>query len=424
MDVHRCRFVPYPTSAINTLCFSHSDFSNEHHSNLRLAVGRANGNIELWNPNNNWLQEATFYGGSGRSIEGLEWTKEPDELGPDNTVQSGTLRLFSIGYSSSVTEWSLHTGQPVRHWLGNSSEIWCIAAQPRLKYSDYSKSDSDAWHGQDLVVGCADGTLTVLSTANQNIGFRKFLSRPKTKRGRVLCISFHGRNTVVAGFADSTVRVFDLQKTNLIRTVTLGAGPKGGPKDILVWAARSLPNGDIVTGDSLGEVRVFDSAHKSQIQRLVSHDADVLDIAVNKTGSIIASAGMDRKTAHYQRANNKAPFVKLLRRTYHEHDVKSMATFEGRNMNFIASGGTLISGVLPRLTGNRARHESSDNTPKGGRAVPAQHIRTATISSGVILHRRRRFRQLVGKRGADMEARQGRPQTGSTDTGQRRREHL
>ena len=89
---------------------------------------------------------------------------------------------------------------------------------------------------------------------------------------------------------------------------------------------------------------MFDSAHKSQIQRLVSHDADVLDIAINRTGTMITSAGMDRKTAHYQRANNKAPFAKLLRRTYHEHDVKSMATFEGRNMNFIASGGTLISG--------------------------------------------------------------------------------
>jgi U3 small nucleolar RNA-associated protein 4 len=347
MDVHRCRFVPYPTSAINTLAFSHSDlsdFTNEHRYNLRLAVGRANGNIEIWNPNNsnNWLQEATFYGGRGRSIEGLEWTKEPDEPGPDDTVQCGTLRLFSIGYSSSVTEWSLQTGQPVRHWMGNSSEIWCIAAQPRLKYSDYSTSDADAWHGQDLVVGCADGTLIVLSTANQNITFRKFLSRPKTRKGRVLCITFHGRNTVVAGFADGTVRVFDLQKTTLVRTITLGSAPAGGPRDILVWAARCLPNGDIVTGDSLGEVRVFDSQHKSQIQRLVSHDADVLDIAVNKTGTMITSAGMDRKTAHYHKVKGKG-FVKLFHKTYHEHDVKSMATFEGKSLNIIASGGAVIA---------------------------------------------------------------------------------
>jgi U3 small nucleolar RNA-associated protein 4 len=349
MDVHRCRFVPYHTSPINSLAFSHSsssDFTDDHASSLRLAVGRANGNIEIWNPDGgNWLQEATFYGGHTRSIEGLEWTKEPDELGPDKTVQCGTLRLFSIGYSSSVTEWSLQTGQPVRHWLGNNSEIWCIAAQPRRSLSD--QPGSDAWQGQDLVVGCADGSLIVLSTADQSITFRRFLHRSK-KKGRVLCIAFHGRKTVVAGFADSTVRVLDFKNNSVIQSIGLGAA-SAGPKDILVWAVRCLPNGDIVTGDSLGEVRVFDAKHKSQVQRLVSHDADVLDIAINKAGTVITSASMDRKTAHYQKAKGKSAFAKLHHKTYHEHDVKSMATFEGKDLNVIASGGTVLHSPVSKL---------------------------------------------------------------------------
>ena len=49
MDIHRCRFVPYPTSAINAVAFSCSQLTGRRNANLvRLAIGRANGDIEIW----------------------------------------------------------------------------------------------------------------------------------------------------------------------------------------------------------------------------------------------------------------------------------------------------------------------------------------------------------------------------------------
>ena len=76
MDVHRCRFVPYPPSAINALAFSHPSPGSGSGSgrgdlpdDLRLVLGQANGDIEIWNPlNGAWFHEMTFRGGKDPSI--------------------------------------------------------------------------------------------------------------------------------------------------------------------------------------------------------------------------------------------------------------------------------------------------------------------------------------------------------------------
>jgi U3 small nucleolar RNA-associated protein 4 len=340
MNIHRCRFVNYPTSAINALAFSHSsaqDFAHDHIFSLRLAVGRANGDVEIWNPKHkNWFQEVIFHGGTNRSIEGLAWTQDPDEENEDGSHEAGRLRLFSIGYSSTVTEWNLETGLPFRNWTGNNSEIWCMAVQPRLRAK---KDEPTPTQYQKLVVGCADGSLIILSTESGDLQFSKYLTRAISKRARVLSLTFHDQDTLVAGYADSTIRIYDLNQGILKRSISLGAGPKAGPKDILVWAVKCLGNGSIVSGDSIGEVRIFESKQYSQIQRISSHDADILSLAVrNSTGGIF-SAGMDRKTTFYEKRQNKDQWNKSSQASHHEHDVKAMAAFEGKKLNVIASGG-------------------------------------------------------------------------------------
>lgn len=51
MEVHRCRFVDYVPAAINALTFTPVS------TRPLLACGRANGDIELWNPKNDWTVE-------------------------------------------------------------------------------------------------------------------------------------------------------------------------------------------------------------------------------------------------------------------------------------------------------------------------------------------------------------------------------
>lgn len=356
MDIHRCRFVPYPPSAINAVAFSHlSSLSSTSKGfpTLRLAVGRANGDIEIWNPLRGiWFQEVVLRGGKDRSIEGLVWTQDPDDVDDEGWKSPGRLRLFSIGYSTAVTEWDLALAQPLRHSTGNYGELWCIAAQPVLRSSkeastgkqDLLSSQNDA-REQTLVAGCADGAIVLFSTSDGDLRSLKALARPSKKKARVLSITYQNRNIVVAGHADSTIRVFDTRNGQQIRSMSLGAGPVGGPKETFVWSVKCLSDGTIVSGDSTGTMRFWDGKNFTLLQRIKSHVADILDVAASADGETVISGGMDRRTTVYRRIGSgkiegKRLWAELTHSRLHKHDVKAMATFETKNFSVLVSGGT------------------------------------------------------------------------------------
>ncbi|RKF58658.1 U3 small nucleolar RNA-associated protein 4 [Erysiphe neolycopersici] len=336
MDIHRCRFVPLPPSSINALEFSQSHLKRpKFTSPPRLAVGRANGDIEIWNPlKGSWLQETIIHGGKDRSIDGLVWIQNPNEEINGRTM-IGKLRLFSIGYTTTITEWNLASGQPLRQASGNHGEIWCLAAQPAL--TDHNDAIE---YSQNLIAGCTDGALVLYSTQDDNLHLQKLLMRPSSKKAKIISITFQNRNIVAAGCTDSAIRIFDVRNGKLLRIMTLGAGQKGGPKDIIVWAVKALRDGTIISGDSTGELKVWDGKTYTLRQRIVAHKLDVLCLATNSDGSAIFSGGMDRRTVLYRPASKfKGRWIEVAHRRFHSHDVKAMASFEGPGMNIIVSGG-------------------------------------------------------------------------------------
>lgn len=114
MEVHRCRFVDYQPAAVNAL-----DYTPESVANTRLAVGRANGDIEIWDPKFNWRLEKTIPGGQDLSVESLVWAHQqlsPDDLDSLSEHERDALRarhaaqpprLFSSGLSPYIVEWDL-----------------------------------------------------------------------------------------------------------------------------------------------------------------------------------------------------------------------------------------------------------------------------------------------------------------------------
>lgn len=356
MDIHRCRFVPYPPSAINAVAFSHISSLNSTSKGfrtLRLAVGRANGDIEIWNPlKGKWCQEVVLRGGKDRSIEGLVWTQDPNDADKHGERTPGKLRLFSIGYSTAVTEWDLVLGKPLRHSTGNYGELWCIAAQPALRSfreastgnQNLASNENDS-QGQNLVAGCADGAVVLFSTSDGDLRFLKALARPSKKKARVLSITYQNPNVVVVGYADSNIRVFDTRNGQQTRTMSLGAGPVGGPKETLVWSVKCLSNGTIVSGDSSGTLRFWDGKNYTLTQRIKSHLADILDVTASADGETVISGGMDRRTTVYRRIGSgqkegKRQWAEIAHLRVHKHDVKAMATFETTNFSVVVSGGT------------------------------------------------------------------------------------
>ncbi|KAJ5574244.1 uncharacterized protein N7459_008671 [Penicillium hispanicum] len=379
MDIHRCRFVSYNPQAINSLAFSHppsADIAGRGVPTLRLAIGRANGDIEIWNPMRGaWFQETVLRGGRDRSIEGLTWTLDPSEDGPDGSKLPGKLRLFSIGYSTVVTEWDIEQGRPLRHSSGNYGEIWCLAAQPRWQPTKRGKDGKflppaeGEYTGQHLAAGCADGSIVILSTADNDLKFLR-LMRPSTKRARVLSVTFQNRHTIVAGYADSSIRVFDIRSGQQLRTISLGRGPSGGPKELLVWSVKCLPDGTIVSGDSAGEIRFWDAKNYSLIQRIQAHLADVLDVAVSSNGDTVISGGADQRTVVYrktdgEKGDKKSRWAELMHRRYHSHDVKTFAVYETKEISIAVSGGPDATPVvLPLREFGKEHHRKLSSLPQ------------------------------------------------------------
>lgn len=346
MDIHRCRFVPYPPSTINALAFSHSHIEEgQKTAPPRLAVGRANGDIEIWNPlNGTWLQETIIRGGKDRSIDGLVWTQDPNEE-VHGSIIVGKSRLFSIGYTTTVTEWDLATGKPLRQASGNHGEIWCLAAQPALVpiKDEANGASTGPWPGQHLIAGCTDGALVLYSTKDEDLQLQKVLIKPSSKKAKIISVTFQNRNIFVAGCSDSIIRIFDIRSGALLRSMTLGVGPVGGPKEIIIWSVKALPDGTIVSGDSTGELRIWDGKTYTFMQRVKSHKQDILSLAISADGTSIISGGMDRRTVVYKQiGKGRMRWAEVAHRRYHKHDVKTMASFEGKGISCVVSGGKSI----------------------------------------------------------------------------------
>ena len=348
MDIHRSRFVPYPTSAISALAFSRSSDSGYSGPlpSLKLALGRANGEVEIWNPQNgSWVQEAVFPG-DNRSIDGLAWTQDPDELDAEGKRIPGQQRLFSIASSPSVTEWDLARGVPKRQSTGNFSEVWCFAAQPRFK----QKTADEEAPTQEVVAGCGDGTLVLLSTADSDLQFKRFLAKVGGKKARCMCVAYQNRERIAAGFADAMIRIYDTRNGSLLRGMSLGVSLPGMPKNAMVWQVRCLPNGDIVTADSNGEVRFWDGRTYSLSQRIAGHEADCLDLVTSSDGRIVFSGSIDGKLAIYKQFgqnDGRKTWGRSSHRRVHSGEVKAMAAFDSKAMSVVLSGG---SDVAPMIT--------------------------------------------------------------------------
>ena len=349
MDIHRSRFVPYPTSAINALAFSRSSDSGYSGPlpSLKLAIGRANGNIEIWNPQRgSWVEETVFLG-NGRSIDQLAWTQDPDDIDAESHAVLGQQRLFSIASSPAVTEWDLATGQPKRNSTGNFSEAWCMTAQPRWKPQ---KCSQEKPRFQDIVTGCDNGTLVLLSTSDGDLQFKRFLARASGKKAGCICLAYQSHTRVVAGFRDGMIRVYDTRNGSLLRGMSLGVSVPGAPKNVSVWQVKCLPNGDIVSADSNGEVKLWDGKKYSLLQRITGHETECVELVTSTDGKTVFSGSIDGKVAVYQQSTNahgRKSWAKGYQRRVHDNDINAMAAFDSKGMSVVVSGG---SDVSPRVT--------------------------------------------------------------------------
>lgn len=316
LTVHRSRFVDYTPSNITALAFSHRSCDDKlTPSDLRLAVGRSDGSIEVWNPRHDWFQEQLLEGGADRTIEGLCWCN----------VSGEPLRLFSIGGSTVVTEWDLTSGLPLKNYDCNAGVIWSIAINEA---------------GDKLAVGCDNGTVVTISIAG-GPGIMEHDAILMRQEARVLSLAWNRNDFVIGGCSDGRIRIWsckekDENKGRITHTMRVD---KSERESTLVWSVLYLPGKNtIVSGDSTGSVKFWNFHYATLTQSFKSHEADVLSLAADVNESNIFSAGVDRKIFQYA-IDKSNKWINSSNRLLHGNDIRALCAYQSKGADFLVSGG-------------------------------------------------------------------------------------
>lgn len=326
---HKVRFIDYTPGNITALAFSHrSSLKNKlTPSDLRLAIGKSNGNIEIWNPRNNWTQEFLIQGGKDRSIEGLCWCNLPNE----------PMRLFSIGGSTVITEWDLSTGLPLVNYDCNAGVIWSIAIN----------------ESQDkLAVGCDNGTVVIIDIKGGNgvLEHDTILTRHES---RILSLTWNKDNYIIGGCSDARIRIWNvtpdsMERGKLLNTMKVD---KSKVESTLVWSVMYLPTkNQIVSGDSTGSLKIWDFQYATLLQSFKPHDADILCLTTNANNTTIFSGSVDRKIYQFTYNPNSKKWTINANRLLHGNDIRSMTSYQSKGADFLISGGLEKTFVITSLS--------------------------------------------------------------------------
>ncbi|KAI8059947.1 WD40-repeat-containing domain protein [Gilbertella persicaria] len=352
MEVHRCRFVEYQPAAINAL-----DFTPVTVKNTRLAVGRANGNIEIWDPTFKYRLEKTIPGGEDLSVESVVWAHqsaianpdpedEPEELAKElELLLQKPPRLFSSGLNPYIIEWDTTTMTAKKSCDSNGGAVRCLAVNSK---------------GTRLAAGCEDGCVRLFDIADGNL---EYIRSFEPQKGRILSVAWAPHDEyIVSGGSDSAIRTWNPHTGRTIHRMTVAKNPK---EQTLVWAVTAIKGDTIVSGDSRGAVTFWNSKMGTVKQSIRAHGADVLCLAASKDGTQVFSAGVDRKITVFRRSTKQkkkdtiTDWINVGSRRYHWHDIRALALDERPHVNSIVSGGVDVELVscpaveFPKLIQNR-----------------------------------------------------------------------
>eukprot|EP01135_Chromosphaera_perkinsii_P010028 Nk52_evm63s1992 gene=Nk52_evmTU63s1992 len=300
MEVHRCRFVEYQPEPINCVAFNQSG--------TLLALSRGNADIEIWNVVNDWHLECRLPGGEGLSVEAICW------LGN---------RLFAAGIDGNIIEWDLVTLSPRNIVSSMGGAVWSLSLHHE---------------GKLLAAGCEDGCVRLFDVA-VGVDFAKAFDKQK---GRILSVCFSNDGSVIAtGASDNTIHKYAVTMGRSVLRITAEDFHK---ESTLIWSVKVLSNGNLISGDSLGNTQMWDGKFGTLLQSFRVHEADVLSLALSKDEKTLFAGSVDGKLVRFEQVSEtskagivKSKWVQSGKCRAHTHDIRTVAINDS-NMDIVSGG--------------------------------------------------------------------------------------
>eukprot|EP00638_Chattonella_subsalsa_P015879 CAMPEP_0117825856 /NCGR_PEP_ID=MMETSP0949-20121206/5727_1 /TAXON_ID=44440 /ORGANISM="Chattonella subsalsa, Strain CCMP2191" /LENGTH=721 /DNA_ID=CAMNT_0005665911 /DNA_START=34 /DNA_END=2196 /DNA_ORIENTATION=+ len=316
--VHRCHFSNWmPSTVVSLACDPNSDL---------LAVGRGNGDIEICKINESWRVEKNISGHADVPVLSLEWFQDPD--GANGSI---SLRLIGASMDGSLFEVDMTTLELKNVQDSFGGTIWSMAIAQKSK---------------QVAIGCEDGAVRIFSLEDGDIQYVRSIP---TLQQRILSLVWdEARNLLYTGGSDGTIHFFDMKAGHSKARLTLESF---GGNPTHVWSMVTLAHGNLLaSGDSLGQVKIWDVETGTLLQQLNTHTADILCLVASAGDKeVLFASGVDSKVVcigpvnkvgkHENKAKANAQWAIVDSHRPHTHDVKALALCAKGNKPVLVSGG-------------------------------------------------------------------------------------
>uniref|UniRef100_A0A672PYF8 U3 small nucleolar RNA-associated protein 4 homolog n=1 Tax=Sinocyclocheilus grahami TaxID=75366 RepID=A0A672PYF8_SINGR len=279
--VHRVRFFDYMPSGIRALAFNGDT--------ERMAVARMDGSVEIFHCSDRFFQEKIIPGREQCGIEGLSWVGE---------------RLFSAGLNGGITEYDL-TNQKVKYTIDAYKIPWYT-----------------------FLVGCEDGTVKLFEVNEDKIQFERNLDRQKS---RIVSLSWHTSGSKIAAGMMDMIQIFNVETGHSIHRMLADRGVgTSRSKECVVWSVVYLSDGTIVSGDSVGMVKLWDDQTGTLIKSHNVTKCDVLALSVSQNEDSLVAGTSEGTVVQFQFVSmvlgkDDKEWVRTRTFKNHTHDIRAVA---------------------------------------------------------------------------------------------------
>ncbi|KAK8850731.1 hypothetical protein IAR55_004651 [Kwoniella newhampshirensis] len=395
LPLHRIRFYDHTPSPITALAFAplplppprdpssskgkakgttSGDGQNDEFGVL--IVARDNGEVEIWqyvkdgegNMSGNWVLEKTLPPTLTHPTISLMALVIRDPLNfhrkPYSVPKVEDLRLFTAGSDSGdLIERCLLSGRVLQTYAIPSPPLWSLSVSPTHDLLCLATT-SPLLHFLSIPQPTYFTPSPALSPPPSHLLRSDTLpSRtrtvsvawgvPKVERVMDSQDEWEWRNTyIITGNSDSSFRKWEIppplnpSRSGLNRVVLkarsvvekVGKPGRGGKKSAtgmqkatIVWGVGVLPDNNIVTSDSLGNVTFWDGASLAQKQNFRAHKADGMCMTIGPNGRSVFTSGPDQRVCQFvyvPSTSGAGPqWALTATKRLHSHDVKALAIF-------------------------------------------------------------------------------------------------
>ena len=212
-------------------------------------------------------------GSDSASITTVAWLKDSSERADKDEFSD---RCFVAGLSGHISEIDFERGGYKNKVHSYGGAVWRLAANSL---------------SQQLAAASDDGRVNIYSTTGGSLAWETGLSG---LADRALSAAWHPTEPIVfAGSASGTVCGWDLRPGSPMfgRVAMRFSLPSPGKESCLVWSLAVLRDFTVATGDSYGQVTLWDGQSGTPHCTLTHHRADVFALALWEAPQGDAAAG-------------------------------------------------------------------------------------------------------------------------------------